>query len=238
LQLDIEFKKPVHPGRTYVLNAKIENRVDRKVTASGVLEDVSGKEVFATCSGLFICPKSVPAVTTTITMKPPKNPRIFVGGAPPIISSQDLERASQIFKLPIDPQFRMGIWPEHFVMGDRAKERWDIRRLASSDPDKAVLLVQFGPKAERNMEVVHGGAIATIMDIVCVVCARGGPTASLHTSYRKAAQLNTLYAATAHTTKVAGRKVYVKAVLSNVETGEVVAESEALMIPAQRLAKL
>lgn len=46
LQLNVEFKKPVHPGRTYVVNAKIDNRVDRKVTASGVLEDVSGKEVF------------------------------------------------------------------------------------------------------------------------------------------------------------------------------------------------
>lgn len=230
VQLDVEFKKPLHPGVPYAVRANIDSKVDRKVTASGSLEDVSGKDVFALCTGIFLRPKVIPTARPLLAKEEE--------GQAVMISLEALTRASTTLKLAVDTEWHMGIWPEHFVMGDRARERWDIQRLVTEDPDRTALLVKFGRNAERNFGVVHGGAISSIMDVVCVVCARGGPTASLHTSFRKPAIVGRLYVAQAQTTQVSGRKVFVKAVLSEVSSGEVIVESEALMIPTERLSRL
>jgi acyl-coenzyme A thioesterase PaaI-like protein len=56
--LDINFRKPVRPGRWYVLYAQTREATERKATTVGRLEDIGGR-VCVEAKGIFVVPKAM-----------------------------------------------------------------------------------------------------------------------------------------------------------------------------------
>ena len=118
--------------------------------------------------------------------------------------------------------------------------RVPVPPLVFTDQKHLVSMTYLGTDLCGHVGIVHGGMLATMLDEALARCSFAslpnqiGVTASLTVNYRKPAPAGSFVVLKAETTKVEGRKAWVKGrieMLGKDETpGMVLAEAEALFI--------
>lgn len=118
------------------------------------------------------------------------------------------------------------------------------------DGSELVSLQHLGPALCGHPGIVHGGLLATLLDEGLARCCfpalpnKVGVTASLKIDYRKPCMANQYVVLRAETTKVEGRKAWVKGRLETLvdeDSGEepmVLVEAEALFIEPKQAATM
>ncbi|WP_326547419.1 PaaI family thioesterase [Mycolicibacterium sp. ND9-15] len=107
-------------------------------------------------------------------------------------------------------------------------------QVVSSRPDEVKMQGQFSRFHVGGNDAVHGGVIPLFYDwhFGMVVSAAGRPdsrTAYLHVDYRRVTPIDAMLEARAWIDSVEGRKLFVRAVMSDAE-GNVLSEANGLMI--------
>lgn len=132
------------------------------------------------------------------------------------------------------------------------QDRITVPPLAFSTPDgsRFVSVQYLGPALCGHPGIVHGGLLATILDEGLARCCfpvlpnKVGVTASLKIDYRKPCRAGNFVVLRAETTKVEGRKAWVKGRLETLvdesagEKPEVLVEAEALFVEPRQAATM
>lgn len=135
--------------------------------------------------------------------------------------------------VPVQP-FPSGPSQRSFVSGDAAAhERTRVEYFRNPDNDHLYAKVWFGPHTEGPPELVHGGAIAAVLDeAMGAVCwMNGHPVvgARITINYRHLTPLGFQGDVESWIVQIEGRKISIKSRLSDGH-GKVHAEGEALFI--------
>lgn len=118
--------------------------------------------------------------------------------------------------------------------------RVPVPPLVFCDDKKLVSMSYLGTDLCGHVGIIHGGMLATLLDEGLARCAfaslpnKIGVTASLTINYRKPAPAGSFVILKAETTKVDGRKVWVKGKIETLkkdeEPGQVLVEAEGLFV--------
>ena len=125
----------------------------------------------------------------------------------------------------------------HYLMGRTSPFHCEL--MISKDRQRILMAVYFGPytsNGRNSLGTGQGGAQASVFDFLCAMtCAsaqpKPAPTGTLTTRMKAPARPEPgVFRAEAWLEKIVGRKITIKATLSNGDTGQIFSEAEATHI--------